>query len=79
MQKHWGIFLGMLKKVGIFLGKQILKLGFLGVKNMNLCRTPPVIKLCEWGPWGHASSMCRGLLIQSSGIKLDYSESPIFP
>ena len=19
---------------------------------MNLCRTPLVIKICEWGPWG---------------------------
>ena len=31
MQKHGGIFLGMLKKGGIFLHRQILKLGFLGV------------------------------------------------
>ena len=25
----------------IFLGRQILKLGFFLVQNMNLCRTPP--------------------------------------
>ena len=28
---------------------------------MNLCRTPPlpppVIKICEWGPWGLTSQM----------------------
>ena len=23
---------------------------------MNLCRTPPVIKICEWGPWGYKDS-----------------------
>ena len=32
-----GIFLEMLKKVGIFLVRQILKLGFSWVRNMNLC------------------------------------------
>ena len=38
MQKHWGIFLGILKKVGIFfLSRQILKLGFFCVQNMNIC------------------------------------------
>ena len=46
----------MLKKVKIFLGRQILKLGFFWVLNMNLCRTPPVIKICEWGPWVPRSS-----------------------
>ena len=34
-------FLGMLKKVVIFLGRQILKLWFFGVKNINLCPPPP--------------------------------------
>ena len=42
----------MLKKVGIFLGRQILKVGFFwGIKNEPLS-DPPVIKICEWGPWG---------------------------
>ena len=36
-----GFFGGMLKKVVIFLGRQILKLWFFWVKNMNLCRIPP--------------------------------------
>ena len=40
MQKHRGIFLGMLQKVGIF----------LGIKYQPLS-DPPVIKICEWGPW----------------------------
>ena len=22
---------------------------------MNLCRTPPVIKICKWGPWAQTS------------------------
>ena len=36
------IFLDMLKnlKVGIFLGRQILKLEFFACENMNLCWTP---------------------------------------
>ena len=47
----------MLKKVGIFLGGQILKLGFfLGIKYERQLDPPPpttpVIKICEWGPWG---------------------------
>ena len=42
----------MLKKVGIFLGRQILKVGFFwGIKYEPLS-DPPVIKICEWGPWG---------------------------
>ena len=44
--------MGMLKKVAIFLGRQILKLGFFwGIKYEPLS-DPPVIKTCEWGPWG---------------------------
>ena len=45
--------MGMLKKVGIFLGRQILKLVFfLGIKYEPLSDPPPpVIKICEWGPW----------------------------
>ena len=31
---------GYAKNVAIFLGRQILKLRFLGYENMNLCRTP---------------------------------------
>ena len=50
MQKHWGIFLGMLKKVGIFWGRQILKLGFFWVLNMNLCRTPQSLKYVSGAP-----------------------------
>ena len=34
--------MGMLKKVGIF----------LGIKYEPLS-DPPVIKICEWGPWGN--------------------------
>ena len=50
MQKHWGIFLGMLTKVGIFLGTQILKSGFFLVYNMNLCPTPPSLKYVSGAP-----------------------------
>ena len=41
MQKQRGIFLGMLKKGGIF----------LGIRYEPLSDPPPVIKICEWGPW----------------------------
>ena len=51
MQKHWGIILGMLKKVGIF----------LGIKYEPLSDAP-VIKICEWGPWG------------SNGINITWGE-----
>ena len=53
-------FVDMLGKVGIFWGRQILKLGFFWVWNMNLCRTltpppppPSIIKISVyvWGPW----------------------------
>ena len=45
----------MLKKVGIFLGRQILKLGFfLGIKYEPLL-DPPIIEICEWGPWDSCS------------------------
>ena len=53
MQKHWGIFLGMLKKVGVFFGRQILKLGFFGGIKYEPLSDPSVIKICEWGPWGY--------------------------
>ena len=49
MQKHWGIFLGMLKKVRIF----------LGIKYEPLS-DPPVIKICEWGPWGSPLFLDQG-------------------
>ena len=49
----------MLKKVGIFLGRQILKLGFfLGIKYEPLS-DPPIIEICEWGPW---DSCCMAYL-----------------
>ena len=46
------------KKVGSFLGRHTLKLGFLGytIKYEPLSETPapdhppPIIKICEWGP-----------------------------
>ena len=45
----------MLKKVGIFLGRQNLKLGFfLGIKYEPLS-DPPIIEICEWGPWDSCS------------------------
>ena len=57
MQKLWGIVLGMLQKVGIFLGRQILKLGFFfGIKYEPLSDPPPLplsLKYVseEWDPW----------------------------
>ena len=57
MQKHWGIFLGMLKKVGIFFGRQYWSWDFLGIKYEPLS-DPPVIKICGWGPWGPSSLSC---------------------
>ena len=46
MQKLWGIVLGMLQKVGIFLGRQILKLEFfLGIKYEPLSDPPPPLSL----------------------------------
>ena len=44
-----GIFWGML-----FLGKQVLKLEYFWVYNMNICWShppPPIIKISEWGLW----------------------------
>ena len=34
-------FFGYAKNIVIFLIRQILKLGFFGVENMNPCQTPP--------------------------------------
>lgn len=51
MQKHWGIFLGMLKKVGIFFWvDKFWSWDFLGYKIWTSVG-PPVIKICEWCPW----------------------------
>ena len=47
--------MGMLKKVGIFWGRQILKLGLLGGIKYEPLSDPPVIKIYEWGPWGFKS------------------------
>ena len=69
----------MLKKVGIFLGRQILKVGFFwGIKYEPLS-DPPVIKICEWGPWGGEAMFCPlwlslSLEIQSTPLGL----SPCF-
>ena len=52
-------FLGYAKNVGNFLGRQILKLGFFWVQNMNLCQTP-VIKISEWGLQGHSQDFPLG-------------------
>ena len=46
------IFWGYAKNVGMFLSRQILKLGFWGgIKYEPLTSDPPVIKISEWGPW----------------------------
>ena len=38
---------------------------------MNLCWTPPVIKICEWGPWG-VHNIC--LIDQASSLGLGHKE-----
>ena len=51
------------KKVVIFLGRQIPEVViFLGIKYEPLS-DPPVIKICEWGPWASGS---RNYLSDSS-------------
>ena len=45
-----GFFGGMLKKGGILLGRQILKLGIFWVWNINLCRTPSSLKYVSGAP-----------------------------
>ena len=58
-----GLFWGMQKKVVIFLGRQIPEVViFLGIKYEPLS-DPPVIKICEWGPWASGS---RNYLSDSS-------------
>ena len=57
-KKGQGIFLGMLKKVAIFFGQTNFEVViFLGIKYEPLSDPPPppVIKICEWGPWGPAN------------------------
>ena len=43
---------------------------------MNLCQTPPppVIKICEWGPWGQTTLIMLGdaqvTHIEQTGLKV---------
>ena len=51
-------FFGYAKNVWNFLGRQILKLVFLGCKiwtSVSPPPLPPVIKISEWSPWGYHS------------------------
>ena len=48
------MFLGYANKVAIFWGRETLKLGFVGVQNINHCQTPiphPIIKLFQLSRW----------------------------
>ena len=47
-------FFGYANKSRDFLGRQVLKLGFFWLQNINLCWAPIVeIHVCGWGTWGH--------------------------
>ena len=51
---------------------------------MNLCRIPPVIKICEWGPWGiynlgqNEKEQQTPIPHKSSGTKSKTHYFPIF-
>ena len=62
-------FFGMLKKSSDFFGKTNSEVViFLGIKNEPLSYPPPpVIKICEWGPWAW-EYMYIGLTIYNFSI-----------
>ena len=57
-------FLGYAKKTGDFFGQTNSEVViFLGIKYEPLS-DPPIIKICEWGPWAPCTSVLLATLTE---------------